>query len=362
MSGIAILLDLLKKNPSLASQTLHSYGLFSATVAASAAVASVAAGRPLASRILFGYVDFSVGMLQHGVVISDFHRIGGMGLIENWNSVDGGISVAFCDAAPVWTEDLGTNLHSVSENIIQHDSLKYSIKQYPIELKPLFSAFGLRALAMTSLRSFLLHYLPLLEHRIRPEDDEDFLQDDQEEGEPVNLVVPLKKSMKQIVRETTVVTTRRLLERLAVHYVSQRMAWKLLKDVPKSAQRKAARGMPTYLLFYGTSKSTFRGHLLAVAASWVVQVAIELYHCFSNEDETEEEVDKAEKVRILQRKVTGATIRCSASLFFASIGAGVGAILFRPSTGQWIGCAIGDFAGPSIVGICFDKFLHQELC
>lgn len=29
--------------------------------------------------------------------------------------------------------------------------------------------------------------------------------------------------------QTTVVTTRRVLERIAVHYASQRMAWKLLK-------------------------------------------------------------------------------------------------------------------------------------
>lgn len=32
-----------------------------------------------------------------------------------------------------------------------------------------------------------------------------------------------------LVFQTSVVTTRRVLERLAVHYVSQRMAWKLLK-------------------------------------------------------------------------------------------------------------------------------------
>lgn len=29
--------------------------------------------------------------------------------------------------------------------------------------------------------------------------------------------------------QTSIVTTRRMLERLAVHYASQRMAWKLLK-------------------------------------------------------------------------------------------------------------------------------------
>ncbi|XP_040964941.1 uncharacterized protein [Gossypium hirsutum] len=83
---------------------------------------------------------------------------------------------------------------------------------------------------MTTLRSFLMFYLPLLEPATNvEEDDEDFLQDTPKELH-VDLVVPFKKSVKQIIRETTVVTTRRVLERLAVIYVSQRMAWKLLKD------------------------------------------------------------------------------------------------------------------------------------
>jgi hypothetical protein len=56
MAGIAIVLDLLRKNPSLyTGQSLHSYGLFSATAAASAAAAAISAGTPFASRALFGY-------------------------------------------------------------------------------------------------------------------------------------------------------------------------------------------------------------------------------------------------------------------------------------------------------------------
>lgn len=52
---------------------------------------------------------------------------------------------------------------------------------------------------MTSMRSFLMFYLPLLEPRAEMEDDEDFLEEDQEH--PVDLVVPFKKSVKQIIRE-----------------------------------------------------------------------------------------------------------------------------------------------------------------
>lgn len=335
MAGIALLLDLLRKNPSWSStQTLHSHGLFSATVAASAAAASVAARTPFASRFLFG----------------------------------NGISVSYCDAAAVgadWNEDYMSNIRSASGNIFQHDSLQYSTKEYKIELKPLFSAFGLKNFALTSLRSFLTFYLPLLEpHAEIDEDDDDFLKDAPEEKH-LDLVVPFKKSVKQIIRETTVVTTRRVLERLAVQYVSQRMAWKLLKDVPKSAMRKAERGMPTFVYFVSVSRTTFRGQLLGAVATWLVQVGIEMYRYFScifnsKEDEIDK-VDKAEQARVLGKKVSGASIRCGASLVFASIGAGIGATLIRPSLGQWIGCAIGDFAGPVIVTICFEKVLHVDL-
>ena len=56
MSGISIILDLLRNKPSLyTGQSLHSYGLISATAAASAAAASVAAAHPFASRAFFGY-------------------------------------------------------------------------------------------------------------------------------------------------------------------------------------------------------------------------------------------------------------------------------------------------------------------
>eukprot|EP00262_Sarcandra_glabra_P022230 TRINITY_DN9794_c0_g1_i1.p1 TRINITY_DN9794_c0_g1~~TRINITY_DN9794_c0_g1_i1.p1 ORF type:complete len:234 (+),score=41.51 TRINITY_DN9794_c0_g1_i1:62-703(+) len=213
---------------------------------------------------------------------------------------------------------------------------------------------------MTSLRSFLMFYLPLLEHRTHIEDDDDFLQDASEE-QPTDLVVPFKKSVKQIIRETTVVTTRRVLERLAVHYVSHRMAWKLLKDVPKSANRKAQRGMSNLLFFCSVTKTTFRGHLLGVAASWIVQVGIEIYRCFSLVADYGEEVDRAEQIQLLRKRISGATVRCGAALVFASIGAGIGAILIRPSAGQWIGCAIGDFAGPVILAVFSEKFLHLEI-
>lgn len=48
-------------------------------------------------------------------------------------------------------------------------------------------------------------------------------------------------------------------------------------------------------------------------------------------------VEREEQVKGLGKKVYGVTVRCGASLLFASIGAGIGATLFRPSTGQSVG-------------------------
>ncbi|KAL1345889.1 hypothetical protein AAHE18_08G149900 [Arachis hypogaea] len=212
---------------------------------------------------------------------------------------------------------------------------------------------------MTSLRSFLMFYLPLLEPRAEMEDD-DFLEEREEQ--PTDLVVPFKKSVKQIIRETTVVTTRRILERIAFHYFSQRMAWKILKDVPKSATRKAARNMAYHVYFFCVSRTTFRGHMLGVAASWIVQVGIDVYRFFKpilkSTDDVGDIVDKSEQVAILGQKIFIATVRCSSSLIFASIGAGIGATLIRPSLGQWIGCAAGDLAGPIIVAYCADQLFQ----
>lgn len=74
--------------------------------------------------------------------------------------------------------------------------------------------------------------------------------------------------------------------------------------------------------------------MLGVAASWLVQVGVELYRFLVRENNN---VDKSKQVGLVRQKVFVATVRCSSSLIFASIGAGIGATLIRPSVGQWIG-------------------------
>lgn len=57
----------------------------------------------------------------------------------------------------------------------------------------------------------------------------------------------------------------------------------------------------------------------------------------NSKEEDSDGVNKAKEAKALGKKVTGITIRCGASLVFASIGAGIGATTVRPSIGQWIG-------------------------
>lgn len=136
--------------------------------------------------------------------------------------------------------------------------------------------------------------------------------------------------------------------------------------------------MPTCTFCYKVSKTTFRGdttksltldytplsnrnlsnmylnlistgHLLGVVASWAIQVGLDIYMYFQRKlnkskkasdeasDETNTTEDTIEEGVVLRKKVCGATVRCVGSLVFASIGAGIGATMFRPSAGQKIG-------------------------
>uniref|UniRef100_A0A7N0U273 Uncharacterized protein n=1 Tax=Kalanchoe fedtschenkoi TaxID=63787 RepID=A0A7N0U273_KALFE len=333
MAGIAILSDLLRRKSGFySSQSLHSYSSLSAKVAISAsAAASIAASRPFAYRALFG---------------------------DDVNSP----RLAYCDAAATtfYPDDNLSKIGNISENIFQHEPKQIMQKEYYIELKPLWHAFRLKQFAITSLRSFLLHYLPLLEPRKDgEEDDDDMFLHDNRENKKVDLVTPFKKSVLQIIRETSAVTTRRVLERVTVYYVSQRTAWKLLKDASKSAMRKAQRGIPTYVYIFRVGRTTFRTHFLVVASQWLIDVVTEtiIYLRPPRTSELDADtVEKREQAKHLGKKIVVATIKGVASLIFATVGAAIFATLFRPSLGQWIGCIIGDLAGPIIIVHVLEKY------
>ncbi|KAL6622790.1 hypothetical protein ACP70R_018775 [Stipagrostis hirtigluma subsp. patula] len=334
--GLGLLVDLASRVPrGGASASAHSHAANAAAAAATAAAALSATGVPFSARHLFGFPGFTIAHCDAG-------------------------ATAGLNDAPGIINDLNDKIHYSIQNA-RTESFQYPTKEYPSELKPLFSAFGLKNFGLTTLRSLLLHYLPLIQpkpHSDSDDDEEDLLQDAPDK-KPVDLVTPFHNSVKQIMRETSIVTTRRVLERIAVRHVSQRTAWKLLKDASKSAKRKAARGMPTPQYTYCVARTTFRSHALGVAAAWVVQSLIEVYRCFFRKPhDGEESFDDMEKFRLFGRKIYGITIKSCFSLVLASIGAGIGALV-HPVHGQWFGCALGDVAGPVVAIIIFEKFELQ---
>jgi hypothetical protein len=122
-----------------------------------------------------------------------------------------GFTIAHCDAgatadlngSPALINDLNNKIRD-SIQYARKDDFKFPPKEYPLELKPLFSAFGLKNFSVVTLRSFLLYYLPLIQPQPHNDDevDDDLFQDDLEEKH-VDLVTPFYSSVKQIIREAS---------------------------------------------------------------------------------------------------------------------------------------------------------------
>lgn len=105
-----------------------------------------------------------------------------------------------------WTSSTVASCDKASDTDPWNDSRwtwdpKLYPKHYDIELKPLFSAFRVKALGATALRAFLVNYLPLVEAYIQP--DEDDLEDEAEHPPklPPDPSVAFRQSLRSIVRE-----------------------------------------------------------------------------------------------------------------------------------------------------------------
>ncbi|KAE8706559.1 hypothetical protein F3Y22_tig00110392pilonHSYRG00193 [Hibiscus syriacus] len=147
---------------------------------------------------------------------------------------------------------------------LQDDALKYSAKEYKVELKPLYSAFELRPLAMKTLRSFLMFYLPLLEPatNVDEDDDDDFLKDYPEE-QRADLIVPFKKCSEISCPE-----------------------------VPKGIAYHSV---------------LLQGQLLTVVAAGLVQTGIVIYRFFARIKDSEEDdgVNTTKQAKLIRKKISG---------------------------------------------------------
>eukprot|EP00249_Psilotum_nudum_P006594 c19917_g1_i1 orf=706-1806(+) len=355
MAGIALAFDLLSNNTALPFKCVQSFATLSAVSAAAAAASAVA--------FLPCYPAYSSRLFLRDYFEHVVHCEEAVGP-ERWR--------------PEWSPELIVTDEKV-ENAEGWDPNSYPAttitgvipaKSYPIELKPIFSAFCMRSLLGTTCRALLLNFKPVIEAYLelnKPVEDEEIDVDETPPKPLVDYVTTLKNSARYMVRELSVVTTRRILERIAVHYASQRTAWKLLKDLPKSAQRKAGRHISHLHLFVGMTKTTFRGHALGIVANWLVQLVQDFSKCFHNlylQIRNGKSTRVNNEARCLEREmqklcrtIAGNTAKCGSSLVFASIGAGLGSVLIRPSSGQWLGCAAGEYAGTILVGFWIDSWI-----
>lgn len=330
MAGLALLLELLSKEGSSVVLTkaasLHSVASLSALVAASAVASS-----PL-------YVPHSS--------LRDYV-----------------ISAAHCEEF----HDEDTDLEVTT---LKDDGIYHADKTYNVPLKPIYSAFYPWQLTLTVSRALLVNFQPIVEayaSQWKPEDEDEDEFEEEEEVLPVDYMGALTGSGWTVLRELTVVTTRRLLERFVVRRVSKRTAWKLLKDLPMSSQRKAGRLLPRSELLIAVTKTTFRGQLLGIAASWLVQLLLDIFFCIRALYRRRRKLPagntgwycqiEQEELAFLLRKTVGNTLKCGASLALASVGGGLGVVMISSNWGQRIGCTLGELAGAVGMSQLIDRWI-----
>lgn len=234
-------------------------------------------------------------------------------------------------------------------------------KVYKVKLKPLLSAFYPKALLMAAVRALLLNYIAVLESYLQIEEDE--LEDEGESCSPrpvPDLIEPAKKSIWTAAREVTVVTTRRVLERVVVLHVAPRVAHKLTKDYYDSALRKAGRGVQGWELTSKVCATTYRCHELSILAQWIVQVSFDCYKAgnilYDRRSDWSWTEDKKGIVRQQVTIVVASAVNGAVKGFAALVGAAIGAWLGSNvwvGTGTWIGFVLGDLAGPNLVSLIF---------
>mmetsp|Transcript_33161 Transcript_33161/g.72319 ORF Transcript_33161/g.72319 Transcript_33161/m.72319 type:complete len:318 (-) Transcript_33161:570-1523(-) len=253
-------------------------------------------------------------------------------------------------------------------------------KVYPDEYKSLYFALFPKQLLLTSLRCFALHFFPAVDKFLK--DCEETEQNDDGNNENVFPAFPdvkpcLIESGYSIARSTAVVTTRRVIERVLACGFDERTMWKLMKDIAKSAQRKASNPVlecsRSISRAARVGRTALRGYAVTVSAEVVVQqcittknVAMKVYTVKASKELSEEQ-KKLEAQRCwswLFRQSVFSVARAVGSLTFVSLGCGV--VVFvrprdAPTWAYWstlAGLSAGELAGDFLVSMWLDKWAN----
>jgi len=255
-------------------------------------------------------------------------------------------------------------------------------KVYPNEYKSIAFAIFPKNLIITAVRCMALSLAPVVEQYLKALDEAE-RNDDGQDGNvfpPLpNLKPATVKTAYSILRMTTVMTTRRIMERLLSLGCSERMMWKLMKDIPKSAQRKASNPLleSSRAVSRGCrmARTAVRGYAVVVGADFVVNQCILTtklvteVNKLSASTTLSAEAKKAEgrkKWNWLFRQTVYSTSKAIGSLTFLSLACGI-VVLIRPKNSPtwayWItfaGMSIGDLVGDHIVTTCLEDWANAQ--
>eukprot|EP00238_Polyblepharides_amylifera_P009645 CAMPEP_0196578906 /NCGR_PEP_ID=MMETSP1081-20130531/12383_1 /TAXON_ID=36882 /ORGANISM="Pyramimonas amylifera, Strain CCMP720" /LENGTH=233 /DNA_ID=CAMNT_0041898295 /DNA_START=367 /DNA_END=1068 /DNA_ORIENTATION=- len=228
-------------------------------------------------------------------------------------------------------------------------------------------------LTVTSLKSALLHFAPVFDEWLTLLKQQEENNEEDQPFPPFPDVKPsLFKTAYAIVRSTVAVTVRRVMERiLAFKFCSSRTMWKLMKDIPGSARKKA--GMPLLEAAPRVSRAAkmtrtcARGYILIVVSDALVQQSLITYKAVGQARQLRKANQSTDIVwQKLARQSVHNLAKMVGILTAASLACGV-VVLLRPREcpriaywGTLAALSVGDLLGDLAVGLCCDEWAFGE--
>ena len=251
------------------------------------------------------------------------------------------------------------------------EGLRY--KGHAVRQQPVHSFLRPRTLVASALRNFFLHFAPLLDQWGKAIEEAE--REHRGEGEVEWPPFPSTRAARAkfcagFCREGAVHTVRRVLEHGVAARASARTTWKLLKDVPRSAVRKARRAEGALWTartggaqVARVTRTAVRGNSLVTLADFIVRQATDFHLIFR-----EQAGLRAPRQRALAYGKCTLGNALHGGICLALVGACAGTLSLVPGPDFWpalpplAGMFLGDFVGAQVSGalvvrLCLAK--HQ---
>lgn len=232
--------------------------------------------------------------------------------------------------------------------------------------RPVLSVFTPRSLAWTMVRAALLQGIPLVERYLAALEEQEELEAQNVAAPPVafpDLGPAAVRARDTVARDLCVQLTRRCAERLVARHQPPRVTYKLLKDVYKSARRKALRPafalLPCYERAARLARTALRAQLVPCACELLVQQLAALAEALLR-------LRRGGRLqpRLLARQGTYNTVAAAARTGGASAGVAAFALLIPAehprlsAVAALAGALAGDLAGSTIVSLLLEDWVR----